>query len=358
MQASVLSGSTADVADDIAAARPIAKELRQPLMLFEVEVGEAMLALALGRFAEGEDSVARAFALGERALPEMAIPVYRLQRYTLSELRGDVDEAEIEPAIRDLVSTYPARPSSAALSRICTCGSIGLRRRSACWQISPKTTSLPCRSTKSGSLSQFPGGDSRIPGELESSAVLYRLLLPWAALNTGDAYEGMRGSVSRYLGLLAAAMGRWDDAVRHYEVALDANERWGLRPWLAHTQHDYARTLLARGHDQDRDKAATLLESALTTSRQLGMKPLADKVSALLSALEPTKSAQVPTFAHYRIESEIGRGGMGVVYRATDLQLERSVALKLIAPELASQEDFRRGSSASRVSPLRSITAT
>ena len=47
------------------------------------------------------------------------------------------------------------------------------------------------------------------------------------------------------------------------------------------------------------------------------------------------------TFAGYRIESVIGRGGMGVVYRATDLSLERPVALKLIAPELAEDELFR-----------------
>ena len=47
------------------------------------------------------------------------------------------------------------------------------------------------------------------------------------------------------------------------------------------------------------------------------------------------------TFAGYRIESLIGRGGMGVVYRARDLSLDRPVALKLIAPELAQDERFR-----------------
>src|SRR5262245_53050745 len=47
-------------------------------------------------------------------------------------------------------------------------------------------------------------------------------------------------------------------------------------------------------------------------------------------------------FAGYRIESLAGRGGMGVVYRATDLGLERVVALKLISTELGRNAGFRR----------------
>ncbi|GAA2797630.1 MULTISPECIES: serine/threonine-protein kinase [Kitasatospora] len=46
--------------------------------------------------------------------------------------------------------------------------------------------------------------------------------------------------------------------------------------------------------------------------------------------------------AGYRLESEIGRGGMAVVYRAKDLRLGRTVAVKLLAPELARNEVFRK----------------
>ena len=45
--------------------------------------------------------------------------------------------------------------------------------------------------------------------------------------------------------------------------------------------------------------------------------------------------------AGYRIEERIGRGGMGVVYRAEHINLQRRAAIKIIAPDLAESAGFR-----------------
>jgi WD40 repeat protein len=63
---------------------------------------------------------------------------------------------------------------------------------------------------------------------------------------------------------------------------------------------------------------------------------MSDAVPPVLGDLAP--GARI---AGYQLAEQIGRGGMAVVFRATDLRLDRQVALKLLAPEFAADEAFR-----------------
>ena len=65
-----------------------------------------------------------------------------------------------------------------------------------------------------------------------------------------------------------------------------------------------------------------------------------DSVARCVSPID-TELQAGDVFAGHRITGLAGRGGMGVVYRAEQLDLERPVALKLIATPLARDEDFR-----------------
>lgn len=260
-----MAGNIREADTHRAAASEIAQELGQPGQLWLAAGTHAAFALAAGRLEEGEQLAAEAILLGERAQPEMAVPVNRLQRYTLADFRGRL--ADVEAQIAGLVAAWPSRPMFR-----CVLTLIHAR--------------VGRQAEATRALDELSEGDfAALPFDQEwlfgmsllaeaaallnhaSGRALYELLLPWSALNAADPAEGMRGSVSRYLGLLAGAEGREADAERHFEDALVRNEEMGAEPWLARTQEDFARLLSSR----DSDRARSLEASARASYRRLGM---------------------------------------------------------------------------------------
>ncbi|MEA2393299.1 MAG: eukaryotic-like serine/threonine-protein kinase [Solirubrobacteraceae bacterium] len=267
----VIVGDAGELDASVHAMSRLTDELKQPAHLWEARAGKAVLALAAGRFTEAEELIEQALALGERVKPEMVIPVYRLQRYTLCDFRGGVEK--LEPAIRELVADWPARPAfRCALAHL----HARLGRRSEAQRALDDLTRGDCSALPFDQEWLYGmsllAETAALLSDTDSAAVLYRLLVPWAAFNAADWPEAIRGSASRYLGILAATRRRWDEAGMHFEDAVAMNARMGARPWLAHTQHDYARMLLARARTHDRESARDLLNQALVTYRELGME--------------------------------------------------------------------------------------
>ena len=73
-------------------------------------------------------------------------------------------------------------------------------------------------------------------GDDGRAATLYGRLLPYEDRVAISCQELSLGAVARYLGLLAATLGRDADAELHFVQALELNARLGARPWLAQTR--------------------------------------------------------------------------------------------------------------------------
>ena len=194
-------GDLAATEADLKAMSGIAAELRQPAQLWLACAVQAMLALAAGRLTEAEALVPQALALGERAVAEIAIPTYGLQQYTLYDFRGSLEEAE--PAIRDLVVAYPARPFfRCALAHLkARLGQLPEAKRALDQLSQDRCSALPFDQEWLYGMSLL-AETCVLLSDSHPAAVLSRLLTPWAGFNAVDLPEGTRGAVSRYLGLL------------------------------------------------------------------------------------------------------------------------------------------------------------
>ena len=253
-----------------AALTRLAAELRQPSQDWFVAVYGALLALLQGAFGEAEHLIGGGLRLGRRAQSWNAAVSYGLQLWLLRREQGRLDE--VADLVHHSVEVYPTYPiwrcvlAQMSAERGDTPGA----REALLALTADDFASLPMDEewlVGIGLLAEAV----RILRDAEVAADIYERLVPYGDRVALSYPEISTGSVSRNLGLLAEAMERWEDAERHFEAALEMNDRIGARPWLAHTQEDYGRMLLARGGAGDRERAHALIEAADLAYGKLGM---------------------------------------------------------------------------------------
>jgi tetratricopeptide (TPR) repeat protein len=236
-----------------------------------------MLALLEGRLDDAEELIAKTLELGRWAEGWTAAVSHRLALFVLRRAQGRL--AEIEETMERSVHEF-----SVLLRFRCALAHTyaELGRESECRQAFGAVMSRDLRNEYvdaewlvSMSLLADP---CAFLADQNAAATLYGLLVPYERLYAHAPVEVSFGVMARVLGVLATTLGRFDDAERHFEVAIEIERKMRARPWVAHAQHDYGAMLLARGES---GRAEALLGGALATYRELGMETWAARVHAL-----------------------------------------------------------------------------
>ena len=168
------------------------------------------------------------------------------------------------------------------------------------------------------------------------AAMLYRLLLPYAdrALVLGGGFV-CSGASGRHLGMLAATTSDWSASERHFEDALAMNTRIGAFLPLAHTRHDYAAMLLARGEPGDREQARALLRSSLSSAEKMGARALEQRAAARLRELEATAPSSLGEDDLTPREAEVLRL-IAIGRTNADIATALSISLNTVATHVRS----------------------
>ena len=286
LDALIQLGRVEDAELTIVALTRLADELREPLARWRAVQARSWLSLLHGRFAEASAQAAEARRLARIGHHLPAEFTYLIHRLVAAMLVGGLEEAfhELVEQSRPLYGMDPIPPGFAAgplalMGRVEE-ARVALRRVAAAGleSIGPTAVWLTGMAQLTEAIS--------VVGEADMASAVHIALLPYARLNVSGGSAGLSGSVSRCLGMLSATLEHWDEAAEHYEHAIELERRMRAGPFVVRSQIAYAEMLLRAGRDGDLPHARKLLETAIASSRELGMVPWQERATRLVNDLE------------------------------------------------------------------------
>jgi len=275
-------GDLSEVDARIDAFETLAREIRASSMLWRAPLFRAVRATIQGRFAEAERAIADAERIGRAAGdPQLdrALILYREGHLRTSERHDEL--VAHGPVARSQRATYHNHADWQNLSASLIFARVEDRARTE-----RELAALPPEFLASTNLfvPYLLMEPLAFVGSADAVARTRAVLLPVA---DGFAMLGMsamqwEGPVTRLLALAEARLGRWDEALPHFEDALAKARRLDARPQVARIQYEEGRALLARRAPGDADRARGLLTAAKALATELDMPGLARLVEAKL----------------------------------------------------------------------------
>jgi class 3 adenylate cyclase len=253
-------------------------ELGQPTLRWVAAYLEAGWLLLAGRLGEAEEVAGKARELGVGAGQPDAPLFFALQRFHIGFHRGRLDEL-VGRAARGLDER--PNPNTQALLALVYSESDQHGDASRVWEtLVPQLPGMPVTITWLEATVNSAAVCAHL-GDRAAATMLLDLLLPYEDYLAGMAIT-WAGCVSYYLGLLSATLARFEEADSYFTAASAAHARLGAPIWLARTQLEWARMLIARGEPGDAERARELLEEALTSARELGLANIERRAVELL----------------------------------------------------------------------------
>jgi class 3 adenylate cyclase len=269
----------------------VVKELRNPAFLWQDAALRGMWALLEGRFEEGERAADEAFAHSKRFGHAIGAQIHGIQ-----VARARAEQGRLEEYIPVLESILQTNPNPAWHSRIvqihAELGHEEEARREFEAMAAQDFADVQRDAIWNITMTYLAEGAAFLR-DTRRCEQIYEMLLPQAGQNVMVTFGACNGPVARYLGLLTAALGHFDDAERHFEDALAMNRRLGARALGARAESDYARMLLERDAPGDRERALQLTNDALATAQELGMKIVVEKLLATKLEIQGVQSADI-----------------------------------------------------------------
>ena len=255
----------------------LSERLRQPFYAWHTVCLRALRATLDGRFVEAERLAGDALRLSGLRQSEYAAYVHRYaQMLAIRWAQGRVED--VWPGISDHAERYPWIPRWRDPLAACETGDSEAARHELERQGGLDFADLPRDGLWLLHLCTLADAAAFVRDE-PRAALLYELLLPHADDNAVSYTQQPFGPVALRLGKLAAILGRWKDADRHFSTALARCELLGARAIRARVLIEYARALVLRGEEADRSRLEAMLDEAGQLSEELGATGLLERVA-------------------------------------------------------------------------------